>query len=224
MKHRGLMQIHATFVEAHRQAHVIQVQYLRALLEQHPFGKASGTSGVHEHRRVGFFGLGRNVRRATRQQFFVGDVVSHIGLADEHDGLEGQFCARLGDVAQEVLGEHGVDERHLAPRISQDVLQFLPRKSQVQRVDHTRAEEPSVVELEILVAVTGHHRVSITPFDVEVTPHRIGQAQHSLCVLGVRGVVGAVVKGHLVWPALHRGEELPVEHELFHTRPYRRYG
>ena len=120
---------------------MVHVQHLGAVLEQDAFGEAGRSARVHEHDRVVFVGLVGDHGRAGLDQVFISKVVRHVAIADQHDMAERQVGTDVGDVAGEVIGEHGVDEDHLGAGVGQDRLQLPAGKAQVERCDDATAEE-----------------------------------------------------------------------------------
>ncbi len=195
---------------------MVEVQHLGSLVEEYALGQTRRPTGVHEDHRIGFLGFDRHDRFASGDEVFVAEVVGNVGVADEHDVTERELGPALGDVPQEVFGEDLVDEGDRHPGIAEDVLQLLAGEAQVERVDDAGAEEPGVEQLQILMAVARHHGEPIGRLDVELSAHRVGQAQNPVAVLLERRVVVAVVERDLVWPPLEGGEQLAVEDEFFH--------
>ena len=129
---------------------------------------SSGSSGVDGGARL--------------DQVLVAEVVGHVAIADQHDVAEREVGTDVGDVAREVIGEHGVDEDHLGAGVGQDCLQLPAGKAQVQRCDDATAEERRVVQLEVLVAVARHDREPIVPIESELVAHAVGEAEHAVGV------------------------------------------
>jgi hypothetical protein len=59
-----------------------------------------------------FVGLVGGHRRSRIDEILVSKVVGHVAVADQHDVAEREVGTDVGDVAGEVIGEHGVDEDH----------------------------------------------------------------------------------------------------------------
>ena len=104
-----------------------------------------------------------------------------------------------------------------APQSASTSLQLLAREAQVERGDDAGAEEGGVVQLEVLVAVARHDRESTRPASRPSSlPHAVHEAQDAVGVLGVAGVVVAVVEPDPRRVPVDRREERPMEHELLH--------
>ena len=203
--------------EAEGQSDVVQVQDLGSLLEQRALRHPGGAARVHEHGRIGLFGLRWYDGVAVADQVLVAEVVGGVAATDQHDVLQWQFMPHWVDVAGEVLGEQRVDEDDFRAGVSEDVLQLRAGEAKVERIDHTGAEEPGVVQLEVLVAVGGHDREPVAGRQAEMAAHPVGEPQDAVAVLLERRVIVAVVETDLVGPTLDRREELPMENEFLHS-------
>ena len=114
-------------------------------------------------------------------------------------------------------GAKNASTKHtLRPGVAEDEVELLGREPQVERVDDARAEEAGVVQLEVLVAVEGHHREPVVALDAELAPQAVGQPQHPVDVLAVRGDVGPVEDGLLRGEPLRHRQQVPVVDQLLH--------
>ena len=114
---------------------MVQVEQLRPLAEQGPFGEPGRPARVHQHDRFVLLGLIGHGRHRSRKEVLVTQVVWGVALTDQDDPAEGQVLAHLGDAALEMLGEEPVDEDHLRPRVGEDELQLLAGQTEIERVD-----------------------------------------------------------------------------------------
>ena len=88
----------------HTMHHVVQVEHLGAVVEQHALRQAGGAAGVHEDDGIVLVGLVGDLRRRAREQVFVLDVVRRVAVADHHDVLDADRLAHLVDDAARRTG------------------------------------------------------------------------------------------------------------------------
>ena len=116
VEHRRLVQVDLVGGDPPRHRHVVQVEHLGALVEQHTLRRAGRAAGVHEDHRVVFVGLVGNHRRRRGEQLLVVEIVRRVAAPDQHHVLETDLFAHLVDHA----GEERVREADLGAGVGED--------------------------------------------------------------------------------------------------------
>ena len=216
VEHGRLVEIDAAGGQVDRHGDVVEVQQLGPLVEQHALGQAGRAAGVHEDHRVVLFGLLGERGVAGGDHVLVGEVGAEVPVAHEDHLVQHELVANRGDGPLQMIGEHRVDEDHGHLGVREDELDLAGREPDVERIDDAAAQKGGVVELKELVAVGAQDGEPVSALQPELPAHRVGEAQHAVGMLGVVGVVVAVVEPHRRCPAFPRGVQDLRPHELFH--------
>ena len=215
VEHRRLVEEHPRFIQRIHEAQVVEVEHLGPVLEEHALRQTGGPARVHEHDRIVLLGLGGELGHRGPHEFLVGDVVVHVARADEDNLFDPRFLA----YPVHHLREERIGETHLRAGVGEYVRELPRRESQVERVDHTTAQERCVPQLQVGKAVQRKHRIAIVRRDAELRPHRMRQRRDPLEVLTVSARHVAVHEADLVRTSLDdREKRLPV-HEFLHRDP-----
>ena len=216
MEHGCLVQEDGILLKRDDHGDVVEVENLGPVVQKHPLGQPGGAAGVHQHHRIGFLGFVGHDRLDRCQQFLVADVVGPVTLADENSVADRAGIWRRGHGISEVLGEESIDEYDLGAGVTHDVVEFGTGQSQVQRVDHPRAQIGSVIQLQELVAVGGHHCETIAGPNPQDIPQGSSQTEHPVAVSGERTPMVPVDDGSPVAVDLDGRQQKSVVDELFH--------
>ena len=145
-----------------------------------PFGVPGRAAGVHEDHRVGLIGLRRHDRLAARRA-----APRSARRAERRPSPMSTTRSMPASWRTEsTTSANSASTKTVSgSRVAQDERQLGGTEPQVQRVDDPGAEEAGVVQLEVLVPVSGHDRVPVASVDAELGPQGGAEAQDPLEVL-----------------------------------------
>ncbi len=216
MKHRSLDEVDRVVFESEDHRHVVHVEDLGSMVENDSFREPRGAARVHENHGVVLLGLVGHRRLRAVDEVVVLHVVGNVGVADQDNAPD--LVGLLGSIERllDRAGEELVGEDHLGARVADDVVEFLACQPEVEWVDDAAAKKRGVIQLEVFMAVEGHHREAVGSIDSESFAQGLGQTQRAIGMRGIGGLVFAVDDADAVGVPIGGREESTLIDEFFH--------